>query len=104
MGAHGWITIGAHGGPGWISIGAPRWITLGALGVDQLACTRWITMPGHAGSRTGLRDTGERSDYGAEVHGAWSQSVTHPLTNDSRVQKAARRSGTTGLGTVGVEP
>jgi hypothetical protein len=48
-------------------------------------------------------DIGERTDYGASVHSAWS-AATHSISADARVQRAAHASGTAGLDTIGVEP
>lgn len=50
-----------------------------------------------------ILDIGERTNYGASVHNAWS-AATHNIATDARVQRAAHASGTAGLDTVGVEP
>lgn len=53
--------------------------------------------------QAGIHAIGERSRYSDAVHGAWS-AATHAIAADAEIQRAARRAGTTGLDTVGVEP
>jgi hypothetical protein len=43
----------------------------------------------------------ERTDYGSDVHRAWSR-VTGAKTNESKLQRAAYQSGTDGLADVGL--
>ncbi|HEU5059950.1 MAG TPA: hypothetical protein VFU21_25640 [Kofleriaceae bacterium] len=54
--------------------------------------------------QAGVRLAGERTRYGAAVHGAWSTSVTRPRAAEAKLKKSAAQSGMTGLDTVGIEP
>ena len=53
--------------------------------------------------QAGIHAAGERSNYGASVHAAWSAAV-HSIAADAEVQRASHQSGTTGLEDVEVAP
>ena len=59
------------------------------------------TMP--PAEQAGVILAGERTNYGAAVHTAWSSSVVRPHAAEAKVKKSAAESGMTGLDTVGVE-
>ena len=53
--------------------------------------------------QAGVILAGERTNYGAAVHNAWSSRVTRPRAAEAKVKESAAQSGMTGLDTVGVE-
>ena len=55
-----------------------------------------------AADQEGMMLMAERTDYGAEVHGAWS-AVTHQAVADADAQRAAYAAGVNGLADVGVQ-
>lgn len=59
------------------------------------------TMP--PAEQAGVILAGERTDYGAAVHAAWSSRVSRPQAAEAKAKTSAAQSGMTGLDTVGVE-
>jgi hypothetical protein len=55
-----------------------------------------------AADQEGIMLMAERTDYGADVHGAWS-AVAHQAVSDAAAQRAAYAAGINGLDEAGVQ-